>query len=1040
MSFKFIHIADIHWRGLSRHEEYKRSFEDAFAKMRLENPDAIFVVGDVVHSKTQGISPELISHLAWWFGELNRIAPTFITLGNHDGLITNRDRQDAVSPIINAMNLPNVRLIKGAKNFEFKGINFSNFCPFDEEGWSSLQTSPEKLNIALFHGPLKGCATEDDWNIDSDWSVDIFDKYDFAFLGDIHKRQSIDSAGRFLYCGSTIQQNYGETPGKGFTVWEIDSGKKFAHRHVEVEHCSPFVTIDWHGTVEATVDAASEFKDGSRFRVKTKSRITQPEIKQLHSLLKESKYAAEIVYKIEIDESLPTLIEDSQSKLNLKDSRVITELLVDYCSKMGLKEESNKVIEEKIRKYCESHPKLDSTATGKWSIKKMEFDNTFGYGKGNIINFDNLEGITGLFGQNRVGKSSVCGTLMYSLFNTSDRGSMPNLHIINSRKGYCNAITTISKGSKLYRVERQTVRKETKKGEQSGVTSLNLFEIDQDGNPIRDLCDEQRRETDKVLRDLIGSSEDFLLTGFAAQGEMNTFIEQKAAARKNILTRFLELEVFDHIYEQAKSESVAIKSALKLMPGKDYETLILEETNKLRSNEQIRISKNLSLEKIKKEIKEIEINLAKSGSDAKYTPQELNAKNQELERVKSKLEDYKQEICRLEISIEESESKIAKIEDVRSNFPVEELKESLKNYRGIEQQIIKIKHESEKETQKQKTLQKQVEVLDDVPCGDQFPTCPFITNAHKAKTQLRASIKKIEEISLEMESMKGSFKKGTIEDLEKKLEKYDAFILKLNELKQENARMQLKKFDLLNKCNLLQIDIENCNSVINEMKSNISTDEAASILSGLRRELNKLRLEENEISKNIVRISESIGLSNSNIKRYEEEKLHYEELNDNWKIYEALMQASSKNGVPLAITRQRLPEINAEISSILQTSAGFTVELDSPEGSNEMEIYINYGDSKRPIEGCSGMEKMMASLAIRVALTNVSQLPKSDFFIIDEGFGALDANNIESCNRFLESLKKWFRCILIISHIDAVKDVVDNVIEIERVNGDARIK
>ena len=97
-----------------------------------------------------------------------------------------------------------------------------------------------------------------------------------------------------------------------------------------------------------------------------------------------------------------------------------------------------------------------------------------------------------------------------------------------------------------------------------------------------------------------------------------------------------------------------------------------------------------------------------------------------------------------------------------------------------------------------------------------------------------------------------------------------------------------------------------------------------------------------------------------------------------------------------------------------------------------MDIYINYGDSKRVIELASGMEKMMASLAIRVALINVSSLPKTDLLIIDEGFGALDAMNVEACNRLLESLKRWFQHILVISHVDAVKDVVDNVIDITR--------
>ena len=95
-----------------------------------------------------------------------------------------------------------------------------------------------------------------------------------------------------------------------------------------------------------------------------------------------------------------------------------------------------------------------------------------------------------------------------------------------------------------------------------------------------------------------------------------------------------------------------------------------------------------------------------------------------------------------------------------------------------------------------------------------------------------------------------------------------------------------------------------------------------------------------------------------------------------------------------------------------------------------MDVFINYGDSKRIIECASGMEKMISSIAIRVALVNVSSLPKCDTFIIDEGFGALDETNVEACNRLLQSLKKWFKNILVISHVDAVKDSVDTILDI----------
>ena len=153
-----------------------------------------------------------------------------------------------------------------------------------------------------------------------------------------------------------------------------------------------------------------------------------------------------------------------------------------------------------------------------------------------------------------------------------------------------------------------------------------------------------------------------------------------------------------------------------------------------------------------------------------------------------------------------------------------------------------------------------------------------------------------------------------------------------------------------------------------------------------------------------------------------------------------LLQAVSKKGIPRQIISSQLPLINIEISKILQAITGFTVELEADADSNAMDIYINYGDSKRIIELASGMEKMMASLVIRVALINISSLPKTNMLIIDEGFGALDETNIAACNTLLDSLKKWFRNIIIISHIDAVKDSVDNVIDISSAGNNSLVR
>ena len=60
---RIAHVADVHWRGLTRHKEYTAAFKDMFKQLSMLNVDAICIAGDIVHSKTQGISPELIDCL-----------------------------------------------------------------------------------------------------------------------------------------------------------------------------------------------------------------------------------------------------------------------------------------------------------------------------------------------------------------------------------------------------------------------------------------------------------------------------------------------------------------------------------------------------------------------------------------------------------------------------------------------------------------------------------------------------------------------------------------------------------------------------------------------------------------------------------------------------------------------------------------------------------------------------------------------------------------------------------------------------------------
>ena len=154
---KILHIADVHWRGLSRHQEYVLAFKDLFDQAKKLKPDIIYIGGDIVHSKTQGISPELVENLVWWFNSMAKIAPTHVILGNHDGLIHNKDRQDAITPIIDAIDNHNIFLYKSSGVYPtgIPGFEWCVFSCFDEENWDKAEPVPGDINIALCHGAYR---------------------------------------------------------------------------------------------------------------------------------------------------------------------------------------------------------------------------------------------------------------------------------------------------------------------------------------------------------------------------------------------------------------------------------------------------------------------------------------------------------------------------------------------------------------------------------------------------------------------------------------------------------------------------------------------------------------------------------------------------------------------------------------------------------------------------------------------------------------------------------------------------------------------
>ena len=542
------------------------------------------------------------------------------------------------------------------------------------------------------------------------------------------------------------------------------------------------------------------------------------------------------------------------------------------------------------------------------------------------------------------------------------------------------------------------------------------------------------------MRCLIGDKEDFFLTSFATQGEMNAFIKERATQRKAILANFLDLSVFDTLYELIKRDATDIKALLSKVPERNWESIKGELETQLKDYRvKIREAES-SMSSLQSRLDGLRLELRESNGEHIVTVEDISRKNDKLKSIQKRIVSGTARLSGLNEVFESQSRKLEKANILENSFPLEELENQLDSQRETERSLLTIQHNLNVEKKELKRTRDSAKILETVPCGDQFLQCKFIKRSHKDAKLITEQINRVDETSVSLRSLKKVLKDLHAQNLNSKIGKYKEILKQANDLRVSQSGIELELNDLSRELSDLQESETLLSDEITVMKTQVVQDADAPEVSLLRNKI--YELEEALKSKDALRLSmsELIGRTKTQLVQIKKEREQYAQLLTEWKIYDLLLSATSKRGVPVHVLSSRLPKINEEISKILGTNTNFTIELEAPVDSSAMNIFIDYGDSTRPIECASGMEKMLASLAIRVALINVSTLPKSDILIIDEGFGTLDEVNIVACNRLLQSLKKYFKCILVISHVEGIKDSVDNVIEIQKDGVDAAIR
>ena len=397
---KFAHISDTHIKNLKYHYEYRIVFEQLYQTLREQEVDYIVHCGDIAHTKTQ-ISPEFVEMCSDFFRSLAEIAPTYIILGNHDGNLKNSSRQDALTPIVDALNLPALHLLKesGETHIDDK-FCLNVLSVFDRDNWTK-PSDTDKINIALYHGSISNCKTDMNWTMrNGEDTLTIFEDFDFAMLGDIHRRQYLDEVGRVWYAGSTVQQNHGETNDKGILIWDIQSKDDWEIEPIVLKNPKPFFTIPL--TMKGRMPRKIDVPTGARLRLVSNNNLPLNVMKRAMDIAKH-RFKPESISFLNRATGERGNVEDITDGLkteNLRDPKIQEELIDEYLKDYQVPSETLEKVYELNRAYNKIIEETEEVSRNvNWKLKTFEFDNLFNYGTDNSINFENMGGIIGIFGK-----------------------------------------------------------------------------------------------------------------------------------------------------------------------------------------------------------------------------------------------------------------------------------------------------------------------------------------------------------------------------------------------------------------------------------------------------------------------------------------------------------------------------------------------------------------------------------------------------------------------------------------------------------------
>jgi len=655
----------------------------------------------------------------------------------------------------------------------------------------------------------------------------------------------------------------------------------------------------------------------------------------------------------------------------------------------------------------------------RWSIKKLWLNNFLSFGENNEIEYKNLNGLSVVnsIPANQGGKTIfTIDSLLFLFFGKTTKTEV-NEEIFNTFSDKDEVLVGghIEIDGDEYIIERKLNRKQSKNGDYKVSTKLEFYRILADGTE-ENLEGEQRRETDKLIADTIGSYDDFMLTIIATSKNLEDLMETKPTQRGRLLTKFIGLEVIEKKEEINKSLMSDFKSKMK---SNVYNTKELEleiedfkntiSVNRITNKENDKLLKD-KLGKIKEAQEKKEDLLGKRYS----IDDEIKKVNPDT--LKKEIEDLTKTGVELKEKLEEITSQIKDIpkfsydEDVHEEYRTEE-KNLLVEKNGVESSIT--------------TIEK---LIKDLKEGEICPTCKRALDEVDHSSEIKDNEKLLKEKQKELKKIVTNIDKiydklTKISEHKKNSDLYDKLGLSKDKTEIDIDRMRV---DYREKTSLLK-DYERNSTFIDENRKLESKILGYNqLIETLETEKDNIKTEIQNINNDTTNKEEKITENTNLIEQIKREE-------EVLKIFDVYNRMIGKNGIAKLVLSSVIPIINYELNRLLDEVCDFEIQLEMND-KNEVDFLLIKNDVVKKLKSGSGLETTLASLALRSVLGRVSTLPKPNTIVFDEVLGKVANINLDQVKIFFDKIKKMYEIIFLISHNPIVQDWADKIITIEKNN------